>query len=46
MGPMKSSNLSIENLEFEISQAIKRLYTTRDKRAVGVIIGQGEMEEE
>ncbi|WP_163378261.1 gliding motility-associated ABC transporter substrate-binding protein GldG [Cyclobacterium sp. SYSU L10401] len=45
MGPDEILNLSIENLEFEISQAIKRLYT-RDKRAVGVIIGQGEMEED
>ncbi|NHE55675.1 gliding motility-associated ABC transporter substrate-binding protein GldG [Cyclobacterium sp. GBPx2] len=45
MGPDEILNLSIENLEFEISQAIKRLYT-RNKKAVGVIIGQGEMGED
>ncbi|SHN01109.1 gliding-associated putative ABC transporter substrate-binding component GldG [Cyclobacterium lianum] len=43
MGPDEILNLSIENLEFEISQAIKRLYM-RDKRAVGIIMGQGEMD--
>tara|TARA_R110002096_G_scaffold372742_1_gene566267 strand:- start:57 stop:1739 length:1683 start_codon:yes stop_codon:yes gene_type:complete len=45
MGPEETLNLSIENLEFEISQAIKRLYT-RDKRAIGIVIGQGEMAED
>jgi gliding-associated putative ABC transporter substrate-binding component GldG len=45
MGPQETLNLSIENLEFEISQAIKRLYT-RNKNAIGIIIGQGEMEED
>lgn len=43
MSPDETLNLSIENLEFEIAQALKRLYT-RNKRAVGVIIGQGEMD--
>ncbi|AEL24428.1 gliding motility-associated ABC transporter substrate-binding protein GldG [Cyclobacterium marinum] len=45
MRPEETLNLSIENLEFEIGQAIKRLYTI-NKRAIGVIIGQGEMEED
>ncbi|WP_339923232.1 gliding motility-associated ABC transporter substrate-binding protein GldG [uncultured Cyclobacterium sp.] len=45
MGPEETLNLSIENLEFEIGQAIKRLYT-RNKRAIGIIIGQGEMDED
>jgi gliding-associated putative ABC transporter substrate-binding component GldG len=43
MGPDEILNLSIENLEFEIAQALKRLYT-ENKPAVGVIIGQGEMD--
>ncbi|MFC4872668.1 gliding motility-associated ABC transporter substrate-binding protein GldG [Negadavirga shengliensis] len=45
MTPDEILNLSMENLEFEISQAIKRLYS-RHQRTVGVIIGQGEMEED
>lgn len=45
MGPEETLNLSIENLEFEIGQAIKRLYTI-NKRAIGIIIGQGEMDED
>lgn len=45
MGPEETLNLSIENLEFEIVQAIKRLYTI-NKRAIGIIIGQGEMNED
>ena len=45
MLPDEILNLSMENLEFEISQAIKRLYG-RHQRAVGVIIGQGEMDED
>ena len=45
MGPEETLNLSIENLEFEIVQAIKRLYTV-NKRAIGIIIGQGEMNED
>jgi gliding-associated putative ABC transporter substrate-binding component GldG len=45
MGPQETLNLSIENLEFEIGQAIKRLYK-RNKNAIGIIIGQGEMEED
>ncbi|MDO6436301.1 gliding motility-associated ABC transporter substrate-binding protein GldG [Cyclobacterium sp. 1_MG-2023] len=45
MGPEETLNLSIENLEFEIGQAIKRLYAV-NKRAIGIIIGQGEMEED
>ena len=45
MGPEETLNLSIENLEFEIGQAIKRLYTV-NKRAIGIIIGQGEMDED
>ncbi|WP_114749541.1 gliding motility-associated ABC transporter substrate-binding protein GldG [Pleomorphovibrio marinus] len=38
-------NNSIENLEFEISTAIKRLIS-RHQHAVGLIIGHGEMEED
>ncbi|WP_162342826.1 gliding motility-associated ABC transporter substrate-binding protein GldG [Cyclobacterium salsum] len=45
MGPDEILNLSIENLEFEISQALQRLYT-KNKKAVGIIIGQGEMAED
>jgi gliding-associated putative ABC transporter substrate-binding component GldG len=45
MRPEETLNLSIENLEFEIVQAIKRLYTV-NKRAIGIIIGQGEMNED
>ncbi|WP_162417895.1 gliding motility-associated ABC transporter substrate-binding protein GldG [Cyclobacterium roseum] len=45
MRPDEILNLSIENLEFEISQALQRLYT-KNKKAVGIIIGQGEMAED
>ncbi|MDN3689184.1 gliding motility-associated ABC transporter substrate-binding protein GldG [Cyclobacterium jeungdonense] len=45
MGPDEILNLSIENLEFEISQALQRLYT-KNKKAVGIIIGQGETAED
>lgn len=45
MGPDEILNVSIENLEFEISQALQRLYT-KNKKAVGIIIGQGEMAED
>lgn len=45
MGPDEILNLSIENLEFEIGQALQRLYTT-NKKAVGIIIGHGEMAED
>ncbi len=45
MSPDEILNLSIENLEFEISNAIKRL-VTQQKRAIGIIIGHGEMEED
>src|SRR5690606_15201432 len=45
MSPDEILNLSIENLEFELSQAIKRL-VLQQKRAVGIIINHGEMEED
>ena len=45
MSPDEILNLSIENLEFELSQAIKRLVLQR-KRAIGIIIDHGEMEED
>lgn len=45
MSPEVILNLSIENLEFGLSQAIKRL-VTHQKRAVGIVIDHGEMEED
>lgn len=45
MSPDEILNLSIENLEFEISNAIKRL-VSQQKRAIGIIIDHGEMEED
>lgn len=45
MSPDEILNLSVENLEFELSQAIKRL-VRKQKQAVGIIIGHGEMEED
>jgi len=43
MSPDEILNLSVENLEFEISHAIKRL-VARQKPAIGIIIDHGEME--
>lgn len=45
MSPDEILNLSIENLEFEISNALKRLIT-QQKPGVGMIIGHGEMDED
>lgn len=45
MAPEEILNLSIENLEFELSQAIKRL-VLQQKQAVGMIINHGEMAED
>ena len=45
MSPDEILNLSIENLEFELSQTIKRL-VLQQKQAVGIIINHGEMEED
>ncbi len=45
MSPDQILNNSIENLEYEISSAIKRL-TSRHQRAIGMIIGHGEMDED
>lgn len=45
MSPDEILNLSIENLEFELSQTIKRL-VLQQKQAVGMIINHGEMEED
>lgn len=42
MSPDETLNLSIENLEFEVARAIKRL-VARQQRSVGLIIGHGEM---
>src|SRR5690606_36690398 len=43
--PDEILSLSVENLEFELSEAIKRL-VLQQKRAVGIIINHGEMEED
>jgi ABC-2 type transport system permease protein len=45
MSPDEILNLSIENLEFELSQTVKRL-VLQQKQAVGIIIDHGEMEED
>ncbi|MEX2593911.1 MAG: gliding motility-associated ABC transporter substrate-binding protein GldG [Anditalea sp.] len=45
MSPEGILNLSIENLEFEISNAIKKLITGQ-KPAIGMIINHGEMAED
>lgn len=43
MSPDEILNLSIENLEFEVAAAIKRLVSRR-QRSVGLIMGHGEMD--
>ena len=45
MLPEETLNLSIENLEYEISNAIKRLISV-EKPAIGIIINHGEMNED
>lgn len=45
MSPDEILNLSVENLEFELSQTIKRL-VLQQKQAIGIIIDHGEMEED
>ena len=45
MGPDQILNQSIENLEFELIQAIKKLIS-KQQYAVGILIGKGEMEED
>ncbi|HLW19604.1 MAG TPA: gliding motility-associated ABC transporter substrate-binding protein GldG [Cyclobacteriaceae bacterium] len=45
MSPEEILNQSIENLEFELSNAIKRL-VLQQKSAVGIIISHGEMDED
>ncbi|KEO75084.1 gliding motility-associated ABC transporter substrate-binding protein GldG [Anditalea andensis] len=45
MSPDEILNLSIENLEFELINGIRKLITTQ-QHAVGLIVGQGEMEED
>jgi gliding-associated putative ABC transporter substrate-binding component GldG len=45
MSPEGILNLSIENLEYEISNAIRKL-TREDKPAIGMIINHGEMAED
>src|SRR5690606_40518901 len=45
MSPEQILNLSVENLEFELSNAIKRL-VLQQKPAVGIIISHGEMDED
>ncbi|WP_194777231.1 gliding motility-associated ABC transporter substrate-binding protein GldG [Pararhodonellum marinum] len=45
MGPDEILNLSIENLEFELINSIRRLIN-KQKYAVGMIVGHGEMEED
>ncbi|WP_245189614.1 gliding motility-associated ABC transporter substrate-binding protein GldG [Lunatimonas salinarum] len=42
MSPDEILNLSIENLEFELGQAIKRL-VAKYQRSVGLVMGHGEM---
>ncbi|HSI78441.1 MAG TPA: gliding motility-associated ABC transporter substrate-binding protein GldG [Lunatimonas sp.] len=43
MSPDEILNMSIENLEFEVGRAIKRL-VARYQRSVGLIMGHGEMD--
>lgn len=43
MRPDEILNMSIENLEFEVGRAIKRL-VARHQRSVGLIMGHGEMD--
>lgn len=43
MTPDEILNLSIENLEFEIGRAIRRL-VARHERSVGLVMGHGEMD--
>lgn len=45
MSPDEILNMSIENLEFEVGRAIKRL-VARYQRSVGLIMGHGEMDED
>lgn len=45
MSPDEILNMSIENLEFELGRAIKRL-VARYQRSVGLIMGHGEMDED
>ncbi len=43
MSPDEILNLSVENLEFEVGRAIKRL-VARYQRSVGLVMGHGEMD--
>ncbi|MFD2200250.1 gliding motility-associated ABC transporter substrate-binding protein GldG [Shivajiella indica] len=45
MGPEQILNQSIENLEFELIQAIRKLIN-KQQYAVGILIGKGEMDED
>lgn len=45
MSPDEILNLSIENLEFEMINGIRQM-VTQQQYAIGIIIGQGEMEED
>jgi ABC-2 type transport system permease protein len=45
MGPEQILNQSIENLEFELIQAIRKLIS-KQQYAVGILIGKGEMDED
>lgn len=45
MGPEQILNQSIENLEFELIQAIRKLIS-KQQHAVGILIGKGEMDED
>jgi gliding-associated putative ABC transporter substrate-binding component GldG len=45
MGPDEILNQSVENLEFELINAIKRLVTKQEKE-IGLIVGHGEMSED
>lgn len=45
MGPDEILNQSVENLEFELINAIKRLVSKQEKE-IGLIVGHGEMSED
>lgn len=45
MGPDEILNQSVENLEFELINAIKRL-VSKQEREIGLIVGHGEMSED
>lgn len=45
MGPEQILNQSIENLEFELIQAIQKLIS-KQQYAVGILMGKGEMDED